>query len=311
MDKFSYLNQIRGIAKAKRDQLCPPQTATLVKAGKLLAQLTAASGQCEAMGHPLSKEFRKTLAEVIRDMRSFQSGYASNDPSQQIDDLAAAPAFAETNTVKVDSAEKRVTVAEFGVYSLNLIKSVEGLDVPEALASLDAFLALVDKAILDADVSGVLLPAQNDPAQVKTTVSNGAVTSLAGGTSAPSTASSNFATNPEAANGAPPSSMPASTGAAAAAAASNTVTDPTVVPAPAGPGPAASTGNVATAATAAGGGDTQAFKAATAPAAEPTPEEIAKAAAGASNPVGWTRDLNTREFMTGKRRVDFGKDGSK
>jgi hypothetical protein len=164
-DKFSYLSGIRALAKSLRDQLCPAQTATLVKAATALYELCAYSGQCEKSNQPLSKAFDKGIASVIQDLLAFQSGYASNDPSQQIDP-AAEPGFAPTNTVKSATTEKRISLGEFGALAKGVLSELNSQPVHEAIKALDGLVRIIDKAVLDTDATSVLVPA-TAPAVVK------------------------------------------------------------------------------------------------------------------------------------------------
>ncbi len=170
-DKFSYLSGIRALAKSLRVQLCPAQTATLVKSATALYELCAYSGQCEKTNQPLSKAFDQGIASVIQDLLAFQSGYASNDPTQQIDP-AAEPGFAATNTIKADQGvkkEKRISLAEFGALAKSVLSELNSQPVHEAIKSLDGLVRIIDKAVLDTDATSVLVPdsGASAPAVVK------------------------------------------------------------------------------------------------------------------------------------------------
>ncbi len=308
-----------------------PAFDSLSKARNQLSELVVAAKSIAArdpsVGDGLPGDFVAGLDATILAMRSFRSGYASNDASQQIEDLGAIPGIAPRNTVKsagpAVETGKRVPMGEFVAYAAGVVKSLDGLDVPGQLEALRGLQAVCRKAN-EEDFSDVLIPTQNDPMKAKADVVDGSVAAGATGTAAPQNASTNFAADGVPAAGPAAGGSNPSTGSVVASAgtgtggASGTPFAEGGAPTASAAGPAAGTSAVATAAggageTSEGGpnnfGATDVTKAAGDPLAT-----LHKAASDATDvEVDWSGDLTRPAFMTGRRdpNKDFGRDGGK
>lgn len=327
--KIEVLSQADKIVSAQIAHRRPPMFETLKASYEKLGDLTGVVKALRENGDGLPSEFSAGITDVIRALTSFRSGYASNDPAQ-----AVGPGI----------VTKRASLAEFVNYVKTEIEKSAKEEAPEALARLRAVSDVI-KAGLDeiakakdgevAKSEGVSVPVTNDAMQVKTTETAMPGAKDAAGTSSASTAASNFATNPGDINAGPPSTAPnAATGSVVSTAGTGTGGQAqapfTGAAAPAfqsgsGAGAAASTSGVAALA----GGATNSGDADVTKAATETPEQIAKRAedelakgveemrkaaekAGQNGRKrdGWTLDLNSREFLSGTRTIDFGSDST-
>ena len=304
-----------------------PDFDSLVKVRNQLSELVVAAKSIAqrdpSVGDGLPSDFVSGLDAVILAARSFRSGYASNDASQQIEDLSAIPGFAPVNTVKsvAKSEGKRVPMREFVDYAAEIVKSIAGLDVPGQLDALRSLQAICRKAN-EEDFSDVLIPTSNDPGKQKADVTEGSITAAAGGTSAPSTASTNFAAEGVPAAGAASGASNASTGSVVAGAgvgtggASETPFAGGGTPTASAAGAASGTSAVATAAGGAGEtgstgpnnfAATDVSKAATVGGLD----AIEKAASAEEDEIDWSGDLTRARFMKGEKRdlsKSFGQD---
>lgn len=287
-----------------------------------------------AVADGLPGDFVAGLDAAILAARSFRSGYASNDASQQIENLGDVPGFAARNTVKSAApaeSGKRVSIDEFLQYAAGKVEALKSMDLPGQLAELRALEVICRKAN-EEDFSDVLIPTSNDPGKQKADISSLEPTAAGGGTSSPSTASSNFAADGVPAAGSPAGGAnPSTASAAALAAGSGAASESNFataggVPAAANAGAAASTSGVATAAAGAGetgtggpanfastdvsGTGTQTMTTNKADASDPL-AAITKAADDGEEEVNWSGDLTRTWGITGKPHPDFGKDGGK
>lgn len=287
-----------------------------------------------AVADGLPADFVDGLDAAILAARSFRSGYASNDASQQIDNLGDIPGFSARNTVKSAApAEngKRVSVDEFVQYAAAQVEALKSMDLPGQLSALRGLEAICRKAN-EEDFSDVLIPTSNDPGKQKADVVDGSVAAGATGTAAPSTASTNFSADGVPAAGAAAGSSNPATGSIAAlaggtgAASDSNFATSAGVPAAANAGATTGTGGVSSAASGAGEtntggpnnfGSTDVTKAGggeggAAPAAPANPlETITKAADTAADDIDWSGDLTRDNFMKdGGRDISksFGKD---
>lgn len=353
--KLSLLSQADAIVKAQIVQRRPPMFETLKAAYGQIGDLaeTAKSFLGETskgfreQNDGLPSEFDGGINQVIRNLSAFRSGYASNDPTQQVS----------------AGVTKRASQAEFLAYLKTEIEKSATEEAPEALARLRAVAGVIKSAVAEVealkdkgsvtknadgtktvhegiakDDGGITIPVFMDPMQVKTTSVEDAGAKTAAGSSSPSTAPSNFTQDPGAITTPPPSSAPnASTMSAVSTAGTGTGGQsgaPFSGEAPifqpgATSGPAASTSAVnAVTGGATNSGPTSASfspdevakaaaiaKAAADADLTKTLEDVRKAAEKSSTKLrqrnGWTQDLNTREFMSGERKIDFGADSSK
>jgi len=326
-DEQSTLNRIGGLTKAMLAQKLPGLDS-LAKARNKLNELVVTAKAIDTMGltDRVSDEFIGGLDQVLLSMRSFRSGYASNDASQVIDPNAI-PGFAPTNTVKTAKSEgKRIPISpDFVNYAAGIFKGLAKMDIADQLAALRGLEHAIMKAN-EEDFSDVLIPTSNDPDKQKADVTEGSIMSLAGGTSAPQTAPTNFATTPPPAAGGAggaSSTAAATSGGDSGTSGTSTVNFATTdAPAAANAGPAAGTGAVAAAAGGAGETGTAPTNfAATevagvnkgATVAAEDLNAIEKGMIEAEEVADWGGDLTRSEFMTGRRNPakDFGRDGQK
>lgn len=269
-DERKLLKQIGGIIERALDQRLPAFDS-LVSVRNKFAELAVAAKSIQqrdpAVGEGLPPDFVAGLDAAIKAARSFRSGYASNDASQQIADLDTIPGFLGANMVKSGGAillvggkdekrtqksesGRRVSVTEFGQYVGKVFAKLNKYELPEQLSILRVLQSVTRKAN-EEDFSDVLIPTDNDPMMHRADVEDSTI--YPAGTSSPSTAADNFTADPSALTAPPPSKDPnPSTGTVVAGvdrdssnpagAASNFAT--TVSPAAANTGPAAGTSGV-------------------------------------------------------------------
>lgn len=335
------INRVQGLVKSLLAQKLP-DVGILTTARNKLSELVVAAKSMEsrngAGGIELSKEFEHGLDSTLLALRSFRSGYASNDASQAVDPNGT-PSTAPINTVKSalgfaasgepsapGKGEKRVGIVEFVNYAAGVFKRLGDQELPEQLASLRTLERVVAKAN-EEDFSDVLIPTDNDPDKQKADVTEGSIATAAGGTSAPQTASSNFATNSNvsASNSAPATGQNTSTGDVVAIAGQGTQGtggdnfSAGGQPSASNTGPASPTNNVTTAAggageTGTGGENNFSGNGVPAPVAksdkggeaagDPLDEAEQSINKSASDSFEWPRDLNSPDFRADN---DFGR----
>lgn len=310
--KIEVINQADKIVSAQLAKRRLPAFDTLKGAWDTLGDLASVSKSLTPQAEALPSEFAVSLETVIKSLATFRAGYTSTHPT-------------------VHAVTKRASLTEFIDYVKAEIEKAAAEPDEQALPRLQSVSEVIRAAIAEIDRSkdgemqkagGVLIPVTNDPDKVIPTETSAAGAKVASGTSSPSTAASNFATNPGDINTSA-SAPAASTSAATSAAGKGTGgdagsafagTEP-VFPAGGGSGPAASTSAVTSVASGATNtGDVDVTKAAK----EKEDAELAKAsdelrkAAEKQRPGrkrdGWSHDLNSKEFLLGQRTVDFGAD---
>lgn len=270
-------------------QLTPDPEIACSKAFEKLGPLVRMAKSLTA--DDLPNYFQAGIQEVIQHLDAFRTGFARTYEQENGNSLEKASCFKPVVST--------MTIAEFVKYADSTIrkavKCVEGGAVSEALKALHTLVSDIRKAESFADTvsESISVTVDNDPMRIVETEAPG--TMSPSGTSSPSTAASNYATNPGDIGGAAPSTAPnPATGSMTAI---NTAV------------PAGDSNFVAK------GAEAQA-----APAATPSPEAVAKAAAesisksldsirksvGDFSPdtrveqSGWALDLNSPEFLRGQ-----------
>jgi len=290
MTHIQILKKAKAIVAGLIAQKMPDAEATFTAAHKKMGEIVAMSKGLEP-GQPVPAPFAQSVAGVIEMMDSFRSGYASNDPAQTV----AAETAAETarNAERIGKGAKHLTAEGFAAHVKTTVeKALAAKSNGECLSTLYGLHAAISKAITNVEsfaadttassfeeVAQFSVGVEVDPLQV---IPTDATQSLAADQTAAPAAGSNFAAS--------------DTGSAGAVAAAKTSTD----------------------------GGTIAGNQAAAPAGDSNFEAVGKAFSDLAatveksaakdteeNDIGWTMDLNSEEFLTGRRKVDFGRDRTK
>lgn len=336
--KLSVLSQADQIVKGQIAQRRPPMVETLKAAYEQLGAMTAVAKGLREQNDGLPSAMSGGICDVIRSLSAFRSGYASNDPTQVVSGAvtkrATLPEFIGYVKTEIEKSVKEE--APEALARLRAVEAVIKAGLAEVAERPDGNKDVKkgDDIVRKADDGGVTIPVTNDPMQHVTTsvVTPGAESPA--GTSSPSTASSNFAVNPGDITTPPPSTAPnpstdsavstAGTGTGGQAPAPFLGSSAPVFQPGATAGAASSTSGALAVATGAtnSGTDVSSF----------SPDQIAKRAADTEAEIakgledarkaaelstkrdrprdGWAMDLNSKEFMSGKRGIDFGSDGS-
>lgn len=259
MKRHEVLKSVEGVVAGLIQQFTPDPEVPCRKASLELSQLAQVAKSIGPGGVPV--DFAAGIQSVIQQLDAFRSGYASNAPGEQV-------------TTKAMSLSEFLDLAK-GVVEKAVAAHREDR-LAEALSELHRLKADIIKAESYEDATVINVTVRNDPAALVPTSADGSRD--AAGTSAPSTAPTNFAANPGAITAPAPSTAP------------NPSTD-SAQNAPVS-APAGDTNYVA---------KMSAITAVVAK-ADTAPRRITE--------VGWANDLATPEFMDGaKKRYNFGRDG--
>lgn len=288
MTNHEILKKAQAIVASLIAQKTPDLHETLEAAGAKFAEIVAASKGLEP-GQSLPAPFAQSIGQVCDYLDSFRSGYASNDASQTVAaETAAETARNAERFGKAQGVKKGISKEKFVEHVKTTVEKAMSQKTGECLRSLHALQDAITKSISNVESFGANTTASSfeevaqfsvgvdmDPLQIQTT---DATQSLAAAQSA-APAGSNFAA--------------ADTSSAGAVAASKTVPTPTM----------------ANNQSAAPAGDSN-FEAVGKSFAD-LAASVEKNTKDSAEDIGWTTDLNCPEFMTGRRKVDFGRDGTK
>jgi len=348
MKNADFIQAAIAMTKAAIARRTPPVFATAVEAYKRLGQaIETVKSLTPENAVPAS--FATSVNDVIESLEAFRSGYVSNNPAQNVDRLVMSM---HSPNIKKAALNKSLPGGEFQQMVLTELETAIKEPTAKALRRLHKLGYALETAESVQDKDVVNFADGNDEMKVVPTSAEDPGAKNPSGTSSPSTAPSNFASNTatgdlprreggaegnaadpsrtpgngyadsvegEAArNSGPremtstPSNMGPSSSTAAVEAVANQSTTPKVVAQPnfAGNG----VGYTTKAAGEKAAGSTEAVVATKAAEAPKTIDGVRAAMEKAATEVdncGWPLDLNTRDFMRGERKVDFGRDGSK
>lgn len=340
MKTSDFVTAAIAMTKSAIGRRTPPVFETSVRAYKTLgAAIETVKSLTPENAVPAS--FATSINDVIESLEAFRSGYVSNNPSQAVDRLVMST---DSANMKKAALNKSMPTEQFQQMVLTELETAIAEPTAKALRRLHKLGYALETAESVQDKDVVNFSDGTDPMKVVPTSAEDPGAKNPAGTSSPSTAPSNFASNsatgelPRNAGGADGNAADASRtpgngsalsveGEAARNSGSREMTST-----PSNTGPSSSTAQVAAVA---GQSTTPAMKAAGEPVAASTetvvaPAATAKAATTAApaktiedvrasmekaaaeiDSCGWPLDLNTRDFMRGERKVDFGRDGSK
>ncbi len=344
MKNADFVTVALNMTKAAISRRTPPVFATSVEAYKRLGDaIETIKGVSPENAVPAS--FATSINDVIESLESFRSGYVSNNPSQQTDRLVMSldSANMKKSAIKLNKTMEGPAFQQFVLGELE-----EAIKEPtaKALRRLHKLGYALETAESIQDKDVVNFADGNDEMKVVPTSTEMPGAKDPSGTSAPSTAPSNFASNTATGDLAgPPSATPGNTADASrtpgngsalsvAGEAARNSGPREMTSTPSNVGPSTSTAAVEAVANESTTPKTIAqpnfTKAAStnetvvtpAPAAvTPAPaapartiESVRTATEKSATEIdacGWPLDLNTRDFMRGERKVDFGRDGSK
>lgn len=322
MKNADFIQAAIAMTKAAIARRTPPVFATSVEAYKRLGSAieTIKSVSPE---NAVPASFATSINDVIESLEAFRSGYVSNNPAQNVDSLVMSTDSA--NMKKAAILNKSMPGTEFQQMVLTELEAAIKEPTAKALRRLHKLGYALETAESVQDKDVVNFADGNDPMKVVPTSAEDPGAKSPAGTSSPSTAPSNFASNTATGDlGGPPSGTPGNT-ADASRTPGNGSADSVVGEAQrnSGPremnstvsnmGPSSSTTQVEAVANSSTTPTIKAAVPATAPKAktiEDVRAEMEKSATDVRE-VGWTLDLNSRDFMSGQRKVDFGRDGSK
>lgn len=276
-----------------------------VACAKALQRLSEISEIAKAMqpGEVVGAPFAMGVNDVIGLLDAFRSGYASNDASQTVAGETAAETkrnaerigkavdakLAKEMDPSKDAAApvaakkgKDLNAVEFAAYLKTTVDGALASNTAECLKRLHALHNAIEKAMA-ADV----LAGQTNPQSFEETVVFTVAVDTDANQIVPTDATQSAAANQVAAPAADSNFAAAPGGAAPGSVAGNEQNGSVMAEAAKNSGPDDVLKSLS--------------------------ETVEKAASkrAESNDIGWTNDLASEEFMTGIRRVDFGRDGSK